>query len=61
RGELDALQDLVNFAGKLESASLDTMRNGIMTADLTGLVEKDFKAQSVNSWEFIDEIKERLT
>ena len=61
RGELDALQDLVNFAGKLESASLDTMRNGIMTADLTGLVEKDFKAKSVNSWEFIDEIKERLT
>jgi len=36
------------------------MKNGIMTADLTGLVEEGFKAKSVNSWDFIEKIKERL-
>ena len=60
RGELDGLPDLAEFAEKLEKASLNTMRDGIMTADLTGLVEEGFKTKKVNSWEFIDEIKERL-
>ena len=60
RGELDSLPELVNFSEKLEIASLDTLRSGIMTADLTTLVEPGFKAETVNSWEFIDEIKKRL-
>jgi len=61
RGELDELPDLINFSEKLEKASLDTMKAGIMTSDLTGLVEKDFKTKSVNSWDFIEEIAKRLT
>jgi len=60
RGELDDSPQLMEFAEKLEKASLDTLRAGIMTTDLTGLVEHGFKAQAVNSWEFIDAIAERL-
>jgi len=60
RGELDGLPQLMAFADKLENASLNTLRAGIMTTDLTGLVEPDFKAKAVNSWEFIDAIAERL-
>jgi len=60
RGQLDSLPQLVEFADKLEKASLDTLKSGVMTTDLTGLVEKDFKTKAVNSWEFIDAIAERL-
>jgi len=60
RGELDELPQLVEFAEKLEKASLDTLRTGIMTTDLTGLVEPGFKTRAVNSWEFIDAIATRL-
>lgn len=35
RGELDELDELVNFANKLEEASLKTINNGIMTKDLS--------------------------
>jgi len=60
RGELDGLAELTEFAEKLEKAGLDTMRAGIMTSDLTGLTEPGFKAQAVDSWEFINEIAKRL-
>jgi len=60
RGELDSSPQLIEFAEKLEKASLDTLKAGIMTTDLTGLTEPDFKAKAVNSWEFIDAIAERL-
>ena len=60
RGELDNIPQLLDFAGKLETASLDTLRAGIMTTDLTGLVESGFKAKAVDAWEFIDEIAARL-
>jgi len=56
RGELDDLPDLIEFANKLEKASLETLKSGIMTTDLTGLVEPDFNAKPVDSWEFIDTI-----
>ena len=60
RGELDDLPDLIEFAEKLEKASLDTLRSGIMTTDLTGLVEPGFNAKPVDSWEFIDEIAKNI-
>jgi len=60
RGELDDSPQLMEFAEKLEKASLDTMRAGLMTTDLTSLVEPGFKAKPVDSWEFIDAIAERL-
>ena len=39
RGQLDKLPALEAFADRLEQASLDTIRAGIMTGDLAGLVE----------------------
>ena len=61
RGQLDGLPDLVIFGEKLEEACFDTLNEGIMTKDLVGLVEPDFKATSVTSAEFLDAIAECLT
>ena len=36
RGQLDGLPALASFADKLERASLDTIRSGVMTGDLAG-------------------------
>jgi isocitrate dehydrogenase len=60
RGELDGLNDLVDFADKLEAACIKTLDDGIMTKDLVGLVEPGFKATAVNSKDFILAIRERL-
>lgn len=59
RGELDELDELVNFANKLEEASLKTINNGIMTKDLDLLSEIENK-KIVNSYEFIKAIKSKL-
>ena len=60
RGTLDQLPDLVAFADALEQASLETLESGVMTKDLTGLVDPDFKTTAVNSKEFMDAIAARL-
>ena len=60
RGRLDGLADLENFADQLEQACLDTLRGGVMTKDLVGLVEPGFEAHAVNSEEFLDAIAQRL-
>ena len=60
RGELDNNNDLVRFADKLEEACIDTLKDGIMTKDLVGLVDEGVKAQAVNSIGFIKAIRERL-
>ena len=62
RGELDNLPDLMAFADKLEAACIQTLDDGIMTKDLTGLVipECKDKVKAVNSKEFIAAIRERL-
>ncbi len=62
RGELDNLPDLVTFADKLEAACIQTLDDGIMTKDLTGLVIPEAKAsvKAVNSKDFIAAIRARL-
>ena len=60
RGELDGLNDLVDFADKLEAACIDTLMDGIMTKDLVGLVVPGTKTTAVNSKDFILAIRERL-
>ncbi len=62
RGELDDLPELMAFADKLEAACIQTLDDGIMTKDLTGLVipECKDKVRAVNSKEFIAAIRERL-
>ena len=60
RGRLDGLADLENFADQLEQACLDTLRGGVMTKDLVGLVDEGVSARAVTSREFIAAIRENL-
>ena len=60
RGELDQLPDLMAFADKLEAACIQTLNDGIMTKDLTGLVSEGYTVRAVNSAVFIKSIRERL-
>lgn len=59
RGEKDEIQELQDFANKLEQASLDTLNSGIMTKDLCHLAE-GIETKEVNSEEFIKAIQTRL-
>ena len=59
RGELDGLPELMTFADRLEKATLDTIRDGIMTKDLALLYEGD--AQGVTSRVFMEAIGARLS
>lgn len=59
RGELDGINELVNFADKLEKAVIDTVENGVMTKDLADITTlKNIK--TTNTEEFIKAIRERL-
>jgi len=60
RGQLDDLPELEGFADRLEAACFRTLHDGIMTRDLVGLVEPDFKAVAVDSETFLDEIAKRM-
>ncbi len=60
RGELDGLPALTEFADKLEAACFDTLNSGIMTKDLTGLVDSGIAVTAVNSEEFLKAIRARL-
>ena len=59
RGELDNLTDLVDFANRLEKATLDTIESGKMTGDL-GAISSLENIQVLNSEEFIHEIAKKL-
>ena len=59
RGELDGIQDLVEFADKLEKATIDTIESGVMTKDLYLISTLENKTQ-VNTEEFLNAIAERL-
>ncbi len=58
RGELDGIQELVDFAEKLENATIQTIEAGIMTKDLAALAEGEKKI--VNTKVFLEEINSRL-
>lgn len=59
RGELDGIGELVDFANKLEKASIQTIEEGVMTKDLASLSEiKDIRV--VNTVDFLKEIALRL-
>ncbi len=59
RGELDGITELVEFAEKLEKASIQTIEDGIMTKDLSLLSTIENK-QATNTEQFLDAIKNRL-
>ncbi len=60
RGELDHTPELINFAHKLEEASLETIQSGIMTGDLLRVATPNTKNKQVYTEEFIDAIAEHL-
>ncbi|MBE6088594.1 MAG: NADP-dependent isocitrate dehydrogenase [Clostridium beijerinckii] len=59
RGELDNNDALVNFADKLEKASIKTIEDGIMTKDLSLLAEHS-NIQTLNTFDFIKAIRKTL-
>ena len=61
RGELDELPDLVDFANRLEKATIKTIESGYMTGDLVGLFKKDgVTPVKLNSKEFLQKIAENI-
>lgn len=59
RGQLDNTPELVDFAEKLEKATVQTIEDGVMTGDLVALSDLPNK-RKVNTEEFLTEIKDRL-
>ena len=59
RGELDGLSDLIEFAEKLEKATLSTIESGKMTKDLA-LITSLSDVTVLNSEEFIKAIRNEL-
>ena len=59
RGELDNIPELCDFAKKLESACITTLKQGKMTKDLVNLWEGG-NATALNTKDFILAIKENL-
>lgn len=60
RGGIDGLNDLVNFATALENACMKTLNDGVMTKDLTALIDENIEVKTVNSLQFIKAIRGNL-
>lgn len=61
RGELDQNADLVDFANRLEKATIDTIEGGEMTKDLAGMFHIDgVEVKPLNSRQFLEAIAKRL-
>lgn len=58
RGELDGAGSLVQFAGELEQAAVNTIEEGVMTKDLAILTKGEKRI--VNTREFLEEVNTRL-
>ncbi|OQY12913.1 MAG: isocitrate dehydrogenase [Desulfobacteraceae bacterium 4572_19] len=59
RGELDSLQELCDFADRLEDTVIKTIEDGFMTGDLAAICEPSAK-EVLNSTQFLDTIAQRL-
>ena len=59
RGELDNIPELINYANKLEEATIKTIEDGVMTGDLAALSSIENK-QTVDTETFLLEINKRL-
>ena len=59
RAELDGLAELAAFADRLERATVGVIESGVMTGDLAKMSTLTNK-RSVDSFEFLDAIAERL-
>jgi len=62
RGELDNLPKLVEFADKLEAATIETIEGGIMTKDLSGLFSLEgVTVKAVNTEDFFKAVSNKLS
>ncbi len=59
RGELDGNENLIQFAQKVEQASLQTIESGIMTKDLAGICT-GIEPTVVTSDEFLSAVRKRI-
>jgi isocitrate dehydrogenase len=59
RGELDGIKDLMDFADRLEEATLKTIEGGVMTGDLCRITTIP-NPEQVNSLGFIQAIRKKL-
>ena len=59
RGELDGNQELIDFAAKLEKATIDTIEGGTMTKDLALITELE-NVTTLNTQDFIKAIRTTL-
>lgn len=59
RGQLDGIEELVNFAKILEQSSKETIEEGIMTGDLAALCSSE-NIKIVNAEEFLDNVKKKI-
>ena len=59
RGELDELPELIDFAHRLEQATIETIESGIMTGDLVAITSLTNPTR-VNTHDFIRAVAERL-
>ena len=59
RGELDGIEELCDFADKLEKATITTIEEGVMTGDLYLLSSLENK-KKVNTEDFLLAVNERL-
>jgi isocitrate dehydrogenase len=59
RAELDGQAELGAFAKRLEAATLKAVESGEMTGDLASIANPT-PPRSLNSWEFIDAIADRM-
>ena len=59
RGELDGIDALVDFANKLEKASIQTIEEGVMTGDLAAMSTLEHITK-VGTEEFLLAIRDRL-
>jgi isocitrate dehydrogenase len=59
RGEMDALPELMEFADKLEKATIDTIESGTMTKDLALITDLE-QVNTLNTEDFIKAIRTTL-
>ncbi len=59
RGELDGIKELQDFADSLESASIETIKSGIMTKDLVSIADQPHK-KAVTTEEFLRAVSARI-
>ncbi len=60
RGQLDGINALVEFADKLEKATVDTIEGGFMTGDLAAIYKGEASVVKLNTVDFLKKIAEKF-